>query len=120
MEISLKNTIYTINPRRIIYIEYYLELKPGKENFLRDKEKNEIFNRFGKEAVDNFEFLESDSMYYEQEKKRFHPNSPDVEIENFQKVICIYMTDEKKLKFIIENDEEYNELKNKLEKIVGG
>jgi len=92
MEIKLKSSTYCINPRRIIYVEHFI----------------------------------AEEAYPYSNKRKFSPDTPEEEFEKcgfpsrFSNHIVIQMTDDEKIEFLTDNEDLYDEIKSKLEKIVGG
>jgi len=97
MEIKQSEAIYCLNPRRIIYIEY----------FLADRRELILLNGYG--GTFSPDILQSK---LDEIKKKGHLS--------LERYIRINMTDNQKLTFKINNDSEYNEIKEKLERIIGG
>ena len=94
MEIQLSKATYCLNPRRIIYIEYFL----------------------------------ADSGYpYTSKKNTYSPDMSQSELEKAEKKedtqlvkhIRIKMTDGEEIIFCTNDDNYYNEIKGKLERIIG-
>ena len=97
MEIKRPDVTYCLNPRRIIYIEY----------FLADARELTYDNGYGGTFSPDITQSKLDEI-----KKEGHLS--------LGRYIRINMTDNKKLTFKINNDSEYNEIKEKLERIIGG
>ena len=95
MEIVLNSCIYAINPRRIIYIEYY-RVPPNNGKYVN---------------IENYEFFRENNMIGELNEE---------EENTFRHKIVIHLTDDKKLDFYINDEKEYKEIRDKLESIVGG
>jgi len=92
MEIRLSQATYCLNPRRIIYIEY----------FLADK-----------------------SDPYSSNKITYSPDIPQSKLDEIKDIplakhIRIKMTDNEEIMFCTNDDNCYNEIKEKMEKIIGG
>jgi len=94
MEIKLSKATYCLNPRRIIYIEYFL----------------------------------ADRGYpYSSKKDTYSPDISQSELEEAEKTentqlvkhITIKMTDGEEITFCPNNDNYYNEIKGKLERLIG-
>ena len=93
MEIRLRNGYYCLNPRRIIYVKYYLAHEHEDGYQLSPNISKKELERIADEG-----FI-----------------SPD-----FVHCIDIKMTDGENIKFRTEDLDYYNNIKAKLENIVGG
>jgi hypothetical protein len=100
MEISLRDRICAINPRRILYIEYC---------------RREVYGGV---------YPRLDLTSIEQEEGRINPRDKTPGTEGFYNRITIYLTDNQHISYEVEEnvdaDAEFEKLKSELSRVVGG
>jgi hypothetical protein len=96
MEISLSSGKYSINPRRVTYIEYFIRPTPGR-----------IYPKL-------------DLLPAYREKYQVNPDDSSEKTEGFEHYIIIHLTDDQEISFTVEDSNEYERLKSELSKVVGG
>ena len=96
MEITLKRGTYALNPRRIIFIEYY-RIPPCNGKYVKQSENY----RLNKLAWNSSELNEDED-------------------KDFLHMIKIHLTDDKEITFSVDNEEEYESIRDELKRVVGG
>jgi hypothetical protein len=95
MEIKMANTTYCLNPRRIIYVQYFI-------------------------AHVGYPYSSHDNTYSPYTSQSELEKIEKTELIQLSKFIRIKMTDNEEIMFCTTDDNYYNEIKEKMERIIGG